>query len=225
MTTLWSATGIRHTVFDSAVPHLPGLEYARNMLAALAFCPQAKSALVLGLGGGSIPRMLLAARPRIEVDTVEIDPAVVELAVRYFDVRALPGFSIHQEDAAGFLQRCKSQYGVIVVDTYLGDQFPDQCATKEFFRDARQCLLDDGVLVINWMNDDVRKSDGLLRKLRSLVGPVWQLPGLKSHNVLYFAAAGKTTRSAIVSAASAVSAEVPFENPLKQLAQRLKSVR
>jgi len=76
--TLWSAAGLRHTVFDIAAPHLPGLEYARNMLTVLAFCPKAQSCLVLGLGGGSIPRMLLSARPQIEVEAVEYDPAVVE---------------------------------------------------------------------------------------------------------------------------------------------------
>ena len=106
MTTLWSATGIRHTVFDSAAPYLPGLEYARNMLAALAFCPQTQSCLVLGLGGGSIPRMLLAARPQVKVEAVEIDPAVVQLAVRYFDIRSLTRLKIHMEDAAEFLKRC-----------------------------------------------------------------------------------------------------------------------
>src|SRR5512139_3899029 len=106
--TLWSSEGNRHTVFDRAAPHLPGLEYARNMLAALAFCSHAQSCLVLGLGGGSIPRMLLAARPQLEVEAVEIDPAVVELAAAYFDIRRLPRFKVHLEDAAAFLRRCTS---------------------------------------------------------------------------------------------------------------------
>jgi len=225
MITLWSATGVRHTVFDSAVPHLPGLEYARNMMAALAFCPHAKSCLVLGLGGGSIPRMLLAARPQMEVEAVEIDPAVVELAARYFGIRAIPGFSIHLEDAAGFLMRNKSRYGVIIVDTYLGDHFPDQCATEEFIRDARKCLFNDGVLVVNWMSGDMRKRDDLLKKLRSIIGPVWQLSGLKSHNILYFAAAGRPNRSAVISAAEAVTTDILFENSLRQLVQRIRTVR
>jgi spermidine synthase len=223
--TLWSAGGIRHTVFDSALPHLPGLEYARNMLAALAFCPEAKSCLVLGLGGGSIPRMLLKACPQIEVEAVEIDPAVVELAVRYFDIRALPRFTLHQEDAAAFLRRCTLQYSLVVVDTYLGEQFPDQCATREFIEDARKCLLEDGVLAVNWLSEDVSRREDLLKKLESIVGPVWQLPGLKSHNVLYFASARATTRSEILSAATTARTESPFDNSLRRLAQRLRTPR
>jgi spermidine synthase len=224
-TTLWSAGGIRHTVFDSAVPHLPGLEYARNVLAALAFCPQARSCLVLGLGGGSIPRMLLAARPRMEVEAVEIDPAVVELASMYFDIRALPRFTIHLDDAAEFLRRCISYYGIVVVDTYVGERFPDQCATQKFIKDARKCLLDDGVLVVNWLSGDERIRADLLKNIESVMGTVWQLPGLTTHNLLYFAAAREITRPAIIDAAAAIEAEVPFENSLKRLAQRLKNCR
>ncbi|MBN1566656.1 MAG: fused MFS/spermidine synthase [Acidobacteria bacterium] len=223
--TLWSESGIRLSVFDSGAPHQPGLEYARNMLAALAFCPQAQSCLVLGLGGGSIPRMLLRAFPQIEVDAVEIDPAVVELAATYFDIRALPRLVIHLEDAAGFLKRCTSRYGIVIVDTYLGDQFPDQCATQEFIGNARRCLLDDGVLAMNWLNEDTQKRDDLLKKIESIVGPLWRLPCLKSRNILYFAPANKTTRHKIISAAAAVQPEIPFENSLRQLAMRLKSLR
>ena len=221
--TLWSAAGIRHTVFDSEAPHLPGLEYARNMLAALAFCPQARSCLVLGLGGGSIPRMLVTACPQIEMEAVEIDPAVVELASRYFDIRALPRFKIHLEDAAGFLKRCHSQYGVVIVDTYLGEHFPDQCATEEFIRDTRQCMRDDGVLAVNWLSGDPQKRKDLIKRLESIVGSVWELPGTKSRNIIFFASARKIERPEIISAAAAVKTEIPFENSLKQLVQRLRN--
>ncbi len=221
--TLWSEAGIRHTVFDSAVPHLPGLEYARNMLTVLAFCPQARSCLVLGLGGGSIPRMLLAASANIEVDAVEIDPVVVELAERYFHIRALPRFRIHLDDAASFLKNCTSRYGIVIVDTYVGEQFPDHCTTREFITDARRCLLDDGVLAVNWLGGDLHTRESLLRNLQMTVGSVWQLPGLKSRNFVYFAPARPIRRPDIISAASAVEAEIPFNNSLAQLAQRLRS--
>jgi len=221
--TLWSAAGIRHTVFDSAAPHMPGLEYARNTLAALAFCPQAQASLILGLGGGSIPRMLLAARPRMEVEAVEIDPAVVELAAKYFDIHALPRFIIRQEDAAAFLRRCLSRYGIIVVDTYIGERFPEQCATREFLEDAGKCLTEDGVLVVNWLDGDARIQQALLTNIEAAVGPVWQLPGLKSRNLVYFSTFRKTTRPALVAAAAGIEYEVPFESSLKRLVQRIRS--
>lgn len=221
--TLWSAGSIRHTVFDSAIPYLPGLEYARNMLAALAFCPHAQSCLVLGLGGGSIPRMMVAARPQIEVEAVEIDPAVVELATTYFEIDALPRFTIHLEDAAAFLSCCTSRYGIVILDTYVGETFPNQCATKEFIKDIRKCLLEDGVLAVNWLSGDSQLQEDLLKNLKSVFGQVWQLPGLKSGNLLYFAVTRTTTRRAIIATAATVEAELTFENSLKRLAQLLRN--
>jgi spermidine synthase len=221
--TLWSAGSIRHTVFDSAIPYLPGLEYARNMLAALAFCPHAQSCLVLGLGGGSIPRMMVAARPQIEVEAVEIDPAVVELATTYFEIDALPRFTIHLEDAAAFLRCCTLRYGIVILDTYVGETFPNQCATKEFIKDIRKCLLEDGVLAVNWLSGDSQLQEDLLKNLKSVFGQVWQLPGLKSGNLLYFAVTRTTTRRAIIATAATVEAELTFENSLKRLAQLLRN--
>lgn len=222
--TLWSEAGIRHTVYNCATPHLPGLEYARNMLAALAFCPHAQSCLILGLGGGSIPRMLLKACPRIEVEAVEIDPAILKLAEKYFDVRALPRFTAHREDAAEFLRRCSSQYGMVIVDTYLGEQFPDQCATQEFIVNARGCLIEDGVFVLNWLSGNRQNRIDLLKAIEWTIGPVWQLPGLRTNNVLYFASAGEISRPALIASAADIQARIPFENSLRKLVQRLKMV-
>jgi len=192
------------------------------MLAALAFNPQAQSCLVLGLGGGSIPRMLLAARPRMEVEAVEIDPAVLELAERYFHIRALPRFTIHLGDAADFLQRCNTRYGIIVVDTYIGDEFPDQCATQDFLRNAGKCVSDGGVLAINRLPEGASAENHLLKNLERIIGPVWSLPSLKSHNILYFVTAKKFEFSELLSAAARVESEIPFANSLKRLVQRLR---
>ncbi len=220
--TLWSGSGNRHTVFDYAAPHLPGLEYARNLLAALAFNPHAQSCLVLGLGGGSIPRMLLAARPQMAVEAVEIDPAVVDLAERYFHIRDLPRFTLHLQDAATFLEHCTSRYGIIIVDTYVGERFPSQCATQDFIRNAGKCMSEGGVLAINWLNQSAPLKKNLLNCLQRIIGPVWQLPGLKTHNVLYFAAAETFELPSLLSTAAFVEAEIPFANSLKRLAQRLR---
>jgi spermidine synthase len=202
---------------------MPGLEYARNMLAVLAFCPDAESCLVLGLGGGSIPRMLLKARPQIEVDAVEIDPTVVELAATYFEINTLPRFTVHTEDAARFLKCCTGKYGVIIIDTYLGEQFPDQCSTEEFIRNTRNCLTADGVIVINWLSANNEKRHVFLKSIQSIIGPVWKLPGLKSRNILYFASTKKIRRSEIISAARNIEENIPFRNSLRQLAQRIKN--
>jgi len=220
--TLWSAAGIRHTVLNLDAPHMPGLEYARNTLAALAFCPQAQSFLVLGLGGGSIPRMLLAARPGISVEAVEIDPAILDLAARYFEINRLTSFVVHLADAAVFLESCQSKYDVIIVDAYIGEKFPDQCATPKFLSGARNCLTDEGVLVVNWVNGNPGAYQRLVANIERIIGPAWLLAGSKSRNVLHFASPRNITRSELMNAAARIECEIPFETSLGRLVQRLR---
>lgn len=220
--TLWSSAGIRHTVLNLEAPHVPGLEYARNTLAALAFSPRARSFLILGLGGGSIPRMLFAARPDIAIDTVEIDPAVQELARRFFQVAAWPRFQVYLEDAAAFLEHCTAKYDVIMVDAYVGETFPEGCATCEFLSRARGCLNDDGVLVVNWMSGNAGLYQRLLANLDATIGPVWLLAGSKSKNTLLFASIRRSTRQELVTEAGRIEREIPFESSLGRLVQRLR---
>jgi spermidine synthase len=156
------------------------------------------------------------------MEAVEVDPVIVELAARYFNIRALPRFTIHVEDAALFLRSCTSRYSLIIVDTYVGEQFPDQCATRDFIQDARKCLSDDGVLAINWLSDDPRMQSELIQSLKRIVGTVWQLAGLKTDNLLYFASPGSLTRSAVILAAATVEGQIPFKNSIKQIVQRIR---
>jgi spermidine synthase len=220
--TLWSEAGVRHTVFDRRTPHLPGLEYARNTLAAMAFCSSARSCLVLGLGGGSIPRMLVAACPTMEVTVVEIDPAIVDLAARHFHVDALPRCVVLREDAADYVKRRESRFGIVIVDTYFDDRFPGQCMTREFIENAGACLHDGGVLVINWLTGYPELTRKMVRYLKSLFVQVWQLPGRTSRNTVYFATAGPLTHSAIVGTAVDIEAKLPFACSLRQLVGRLR---
>jgi spermidine synthase len=220
--TLWSAAGIRHTVLDLETPHKPGLEYARNTLAVLAFHPDARTFLLLGLGGGSIPRMLLAARPEIAIDAVEIDPAVLELARRFFHLDAFPHFRVFLEDAAPFLMRCSEKYDAIILDAYVGETFPNPFATPEFVAAAANCLTRDGILVVNWMSGERTVRHALLANLRRDIGDVWMLAGLQTKNTLLFAARHSFTRPVLVAAAKRLEREIPFTNSLGRLAGRLE---
>lgn len=78
-------------------------------LLALGLCGgAARRALVVGLGGGTIVGLLRAARPRLRIDAVEIDPLVVRVARRYFGLEVLPAadrerLAIHTQDGAAYL--------------------------------------------------------------------------------------------------------------------------
>jgi len=128
------------------------LSFYTYALEALAFAyrPRIGSALVLGLGAGIVP-MRLAGRG-VDVEGVEIDPASLAAATRYF------GFDparvrVHLADARTQLKRCGRRHDLIVVDLFHGDGTPDYLVTRNFFADLRRCLEPDGIAVFNTFAD------------------------------------------------------------------------
>ena len=75
MQSVFSRTNANHLV----------LPYSRFMLLGLTFCPEPKSALHLGLGGGSIPRWLHLCFPSLQQTVIEQNASVIEAAQRYFE--------------------------------------------------------------------------------------------------------------------------------------------
>ncbi|HEY5543365.1 MAG TPA: fused MFS/spermidine synthase, partial [Candidatus Binatia bacterium] len=60
------------------------LIYSRYTSLGFTFRPDAKKMLVIGLGGGSIPKKIQKEFPHMEIDAVEIDPEVIKMAKDYF---------------------------------------------------------------------------------------------------------------------------------------------
>lgn len=79
---------------------------------------------------------------------MEINPAVVPVAVRYFDLEP-DKLEISVDDARHFLNRSSKQYDVIVLDAFLGDSSPSHLMTREAFTAMRRVLRPGGTLVIN----------------------------------------------------------------------------
>jgi spermidine synthase len=219
---LWSSSGVRHTVVDLDAPYLPGLEYARNTLLAFAFAPRAESFLMLGLGGGSIFHMLRAACPGGLFDAVEIDPAVPELARRYFLLGCSPNLQVHVDDAAAYLRNCVRRYDVIILDAYIGDVLAVQCTTPEFFGDARRALSTDGVLVINWLHSTPGLYRRVLCNARDAIGPVWLLHGYRSRNTLLFSPVQQANREQLTERAARLGSELSYAGNIGRLARHLK---
>jgi spermidine synthase len=128
------------------------LSFYTYALEALAFAyrPRIGSALVLGLGAGIVPMRL--AGHGVDVEAVEIDPASLAAATRYF------GFDpsrvrVHLADARTQLKRCSRRHDLIVVDLFHGDGTPDYLITRDVFADLRRCLAPDGIAVFNTFAD------------------------------------------------------------------------
>ncbi len=143
------ADNIWHTEMHLSDPHGRGLPYTDYIDLAFLFNPEIRSVLVIGLGGGTIPKRFVRDYPKVTVEAVEIDPDVIKIAARYFDVKPNARLKVNEADGRQFLRRSKAKYDLIVLDAYYADTVPFFLCTKEFFEIVRDHLSPNGVLVNN----------------------------------------------------------------------------
>ncbi|HEY2987523.1 MAG TPA: fused MFS/spermidine synthase [Candidatus Binatia bacterium] len=125
------------------------LTYSRYVSLGLTFRPDAKKALIVGLGGGSVPKKWQKEFPAMEMDVAEIDPEVVQVAKKYFSFDEGKNIRVHAQDGRLFLTRTPQRYDVMLLDAYFKDAIPFHLTTREFFTMASQKLAPNGVVVIN----------------------------------------------------------------------------
>jgi predicted membrane-bound spermidine synthase len=86
------------------------------------------------------------------VDAVEINPAVLPLAKKFFDFDPAR-VHVTIDDARHFLNGAKKQYDAIILDAFVGDSSPSHLFSREAFAAMRRVLKPGGVLVINCFGD------------------------------------------------------------------------
>lgn len=106
--------------------------------------------LCLGLGVGIVPMQF--AHEGAHVDAVEINPAVLPLAEKYFDFQPAQ-VHVTIDDARHFLNRTGKHYDAIVLDAFVGDASPSHLFSREAFEAMHRALNPSGVLVINSFGD------------------------------------------------------------------------
>jgi spermidine synthase len=143
------ADTVWHTQMLLSDPHGRGLPYTDYIDLAFLFNPDIHSVLVIGLGGGTIPKRFVRDYPQVTVHAVEVDADVVKIAAQYFDVHPGPRLKVFTDDGRRFLRRSQNKYDLIVLDAYYADTVPFFLTTKEFFTIAKSHLAPGGVFVNN----------------------------------------------------------------------------
>ncbi len=115
---------------------------------------EVRSLALLGSAAGSVPKQFLAIYgPEMLIDAVEIDPAIIEMGRRYFDMEdqdpAYPGYTTYAQDARAWLASTSRRYDVIGMDAYHQPYIPFHLTTVEFFREVQARLNPRGVAVVN----------------------------------------------------------------------------
>ena len=109
--------------------------------------------LILGLGGGTVAKLIRKNWPTASITGVDIDPVIVELGTRYLAL-GNSNVKIVICDALDFVKTSAQSlvpnaYNLVVVDLYNGDQFPKKFESKNYIHLVRTILTSNGVAVFN----------------------------------------------------------------------------
>lgn len=109
-----------------------------------------KKILNIGLAGGSLSRLFdHYFAGDVDIDGVEIDQKVIDLARTYFDLGA-QSTEVYNQDGRIFLNYSQDRYDLIVVDAYSQELYiPWTLTTREFWSLVRDHLRPGGVVAIN----------------------------------------------------------------------------
>jgi spermidine synthase len=158
--------------------------YTRFMFASYLFQPKQREVLIVGLGGGAMVHFYRHYDPEVHVEAVEIDPAVVDLADRYFSVRAEKNVRIVTADGLRHVRETKTRYDVIYMDAFLKPSretdrtgAPLRQKTVEFYKGLQEKLAASGVAVVNLNQHAGTQDDLALLRAAFAETYVFRVPG------------------------------------------------
>jgi len=125
-----------------------GADLGESYWSAMVPDVRPRSALLLGLGAGTIARLLTDRFGPVPIVGVERDPAVVALGRAHFGLD-LPNLEVVVEDAFAFVDTCSQTFDLIGVDLYDGLVLARGTLAKPFLRRLRALLAPGGCVVLN----------------------------------------------------------------------------
>lgn len=113
------------------------------------FHPDIKRALLIGGAGYSIPKDFLKHNLIGNIDVVEIDPKMTEIAKEYFNLPDDPRLNIYHEDGRTYLNKNQKKYDVVMIDAFKAFNAPFHLTTLETVEKISNSLNDNGLVIIN----------------------------------------------------------------------------
>lgn len=134
--------------------------------------------LILGLGGGTIVKQKNYFYNQSQIDVVELDPEVIKISKKYFDVKENEKITFFQDDARRFLIKNIEKYDEIDIDVFTGEpMIPVHLTTKEFFIEVFNDLNNEGILIMNFANkNNVELFSSLISTIQTVFPSVYYIP-------------------------------------------------
>ena len=139
----------RESAVDLADPLKLVVHYTRSLYGGLFIQPKPARVLMIGLGGAGFHRLFTAAFPSVLLQTVELDPKVLELTQSHLAFTPTAQTPVTLLDGRLFVKRDRTKWDWIILDAFRGGFVPPHLKTEEFYRECAARLDDRGVFISN----------------------------------------------------------------------------
>ena len=141
--------------------------------------------LILGLGCGNSAKLVSQKWPEAKITGVEIDSVVVEIGKKYFGLDKIPNLKISIGDVFKILdegEKCEmcrevrsEKWDLILIDLYLGKDFPKEAESEDFINNLKNILSDQGIVVFNrfYWREYKKQAKNFEEKLKKYFSKVW----------------------------------------------------
>lgn len=164
------------------------LAYSRGMMLFLLFAPQIKQILILGLGGGSLPKFMHYYLPELNIRVVELNPQVIGIAHNHFylpenDER----LQVIEGDAVAYVEQNPETTEMLMLDLFDGNGIPPNMYSQDFFDTCKGAIKSDGMLAVNLWGSDKNFDIYLQRIEQSFNNRVLVVPTGRPGNIVVMA--------------------------------------
>ena len=170
------------------------LAYTREMMAGLLLrdAPWPRSALLIGLGAGSLAKFIWRFFPQTKITVVEINPQMPFAARQFFKLpEEDERLRIVIGDGAEFVATKKQRYDLILVDGFDHNARAGALDTLPFYAACKNRLSKEGLLATNLFGKGRGFKASTGRISEAFAGRSFVFPSLDSGNAIAVAAEGQ----------------------------------
>lgn len=129
---------------------------------------QPQSVLLLGLAGGCNAHLINRYFPKSHITAVEIDPVMVDLGKKYFQLNKVKNLEIVIADALDYTNnlKAKDHFDLVMVDCFVGKGIPEKLEDIKFLRKLKD---HSRFVLINrlWWNKESLATSKFFRSIAS----------------------------------------------------------
>ncbi len=144
--------GIKQTSWSDDPSQFEGTYWKAAVSPPFPMTSKKPQFLVVGLGGGTIPKLLTNKYPNCQIVCLEIDPSIIKIAQDLFNLKDFANIKIIEADANLWITKNKEKYlkhfDAIFLDAFFGESFSFD-TQMEMMNKVQTMLKKNGVVITN----------------------------------------------------------------------------